>query len=172
MLGHGQIERGTDGQTDGRIIVSSTWGIFTSWERLKRSGGCGGFSTRAARLQALWTSRSWRKVCIHFPTYPYGIVLIKERGKIIFTERDLRLPPQCKSGLCSSGMLCSVDWRTALLLKMWPTGCPETSVTNYQSMLRNIPEERRGYLYLTGQTKPMCPSKLCFSITRSIKKLL
>jgi hypothetical protein len=28
-------------------------------------------------------------------------------------------------------------------LKMWPIGCPETSVTNYQSALRNIPEERK-----------------------------
>jgi hypothetical protein len=27
-------------------------------------------------------------------------------------------------------------------LKMGPIGCPETSVTNYQSDLRNIPEER------------------------------
>jgi hypothetical protein len=28
-------------------------------------------------------------------------------------------------------------------LKMGPLGCPETSVTNYQSTLRNIPEEWR-----------------------------
>jgi hypothetical protein len=28
-------------------------------------------------------------------------------------------------------------------LKMEPTDCPETSVTNYQSALRNIPEEHR-----------------------------
>jgi hypothetical protein len=27
-------------------------------------------------------------------------------------------------------------------LKMGPMSCPETSVPNYQSMLRNIPEER------------------------------
>jgi hypothetical protein len=28
-------------------------------------------------------------------------------------------------------------------LKMGPIDCPETSVTNYRSTLRNIPEERR-----------------------------
>jgi hypothetical protein len=28
-------------------------------------------------------------------------------------------------------------------LKMEPIGCPETSVTNYQSTMRNIPEDRR-----------------------------
>jgi hypothetical protein len=57
-------------------------------------------------------------------------------------------------------MLSSVDWRlvtdvsgqvigpinkvqgTARLLKTGQIDCPETSVTNYQSMLRNIPEER------------------------------
>jgi hypothetical protein len=27
-------------------------------------------------------------------------------------------------------------------LKMGPTGCPETSVTNYQSTLRNLPKDR------------------------------
>ena len=35
---------------------------------------------------------------------------------MLFTEtkdlhaRDFRLPPRCKRDLCSSGMLCSVDW--------------------------------------------------------------
>jgi hypothetical protein len=28
-------------------------------------------------------------------------------------------------------------------LKMWPIGCPETSVTNYQSTVCNTPEDRR-----------------------------
>ena len=28
-------------------------------------------------------------------------------------------------------------------MKMGPTGCPKTSVTNYQSTLRNTPEERK-----------------------------
>ena len=30
--------------------------------------------------------------------------------------------------------------------KMVLLGCPETSVFNYQSKLRNVPEERRSYL--------------------------
>jgi len=34
------------------------------------------------------------------------------------------------------------EW-TALPLKIGPKGCPETSVTNYQSTLRNIAEERK-----------------------------
>ena len=36
----------------------------------------------------------------------------------------------------------SSSW-TVLHLKVVPIGCPETLVTNYQSMLRKIPEERR-----------------------------
>jgi len=35
----------------------------------------------------------------------------------------------------------SSSW-IAWLLQMGPTGCPETSVTNYGSTLRNMPEER------------------------------
>jgi hypothetical protein len=30
---------------------------------------------------------------------------------------------------------------------MGPIGCPETSVSNYQPTLRNIPEEQRSYPY-------------------------
>jgi len=36
---------------------------------------------------------------------------------------------------------------------MEPTGCPRTSVTNYQSTLRNIPEERRSHLHRGGSFK-------------------
>ena len=36
---------------------------------------------------------------------------------------------------------------TAWPLKMGPIGCLETSVTNYQSTLRKIPEERRSRLH-------------------------
>ena len=35
-------------------------------------------------------------------------------------------------------------------MKMEPTGCPETSVTNYYSTLCNIPEERRSHLRRGG----------------------
>jgi len=37
--------------------------------------------------------------------------------------------------------------------EMGPIGCPETSMISYQSMLRNIPEERRSYLNLGGRLK-------------------
>ena len=36
-----------------------------------------------------------------------------------------------------------VSFWTLWFLKARPRGCRETSVTNHQSMLRNIPEERR-----------------------------
>jgi len=65
--------------------------------------------------------------------------------------RNFRLSPRCKWDLRSSEMLHGADlhlvndvsssW-TAWLLQMGPTGCPETSVTNYRSTLRNMPEER------------------------------
>ena len=38
-------------------------------------------------------------------------------------------------------------------LNMGQIGCPETSATNYQWTLRNIPEELRSYLYLGGSFK-------------------
>ena len=36
---------------------------------------------------------------------------------------------------------------------MGPIGCPETSVRNYRSTLRNIPEERRSHLHRGGSLK-------------------
>jgi hypothetical protein len=36
---------------------------------------------------------------------------------------------------------------------MGPIGCPETSVHNYYSTLRNIPEERRSYVHGGGSLK-------------------
>ena len=76
------------------------------------------------------------------------------RGKST-TELNVRRPLRCERDFCSSGMLRSVDrllgYRrfgttyqvvlTAWPLEMGRIGFPETSV-NYQSMLRNIPEER------------------------------
>jgi len=35
-------------------------------------------------------------------------------------------------------------------LKMGAVGCPETSVWNYHTMLRNIPEKRRSHLHRGG----------------------
>ena len=34
---------------------------------------------------------------------------------------------------------------------MGPTGCSETSVTDYQSTLRNIPEEQKSHLQINKQ---------------------
>lgn len=53
--------------------------------------------------------------------------------------RDSKLPRRCKWDLPSS-------W-TALSLKMGPTDCPETSVTNHQQTPHNIAEERRFLLF-------------------------
>ena len=39
------------------------------------------------------------------------------------------------------------------LQQMGPKGCPETSVTNYQSMLNNIPEQQRPHLHHSGNLK-------------------
>jgi hypothetical protein len=38
-------------------------------------------------------------------------------------------------------------FKTASPLKMEPIGCPETSLTNYQSRLRKIPEEARSHFH-------------------------
>jgi len=40
-------------------------------------------------------------------------------------------------------------------LKIGPIFCPETSATNYQSTLRNIPEERRSHLHRGGSLKSL-----------------
>jgi hypothetical protein len=51
--------------------------------------------------------------------------------------------------------------KTSWPLKMVPIGCPETSVHNYHSTLRNIPEERRSQMYSIS-LYDIC-SKLFFS---------
>jgi hypothetical protein len=45
------------------------------------------------------------------------------------------------------------SFRTAWPFKMRPIRCPETAITNYQSMLCNIPEERRPHLHCGGSPK-------------------
>ena len=47
--------------------------------------------------------------------------------------------------------------RIASLLKMEPISCPETSVTDYQLTLRNIPEERRLHLHRGWSLKLRIP---------------
>jgi hypothetical protein len=46
-------------------------------------------------------------------------------------------------------------------LKMRPMQCSETSITNYQSTLRKIPEERRSHLHCGGNMK----SNICFPLS-------
>jgi hypothetical protein len=70
--------------------------------------------------------------------------------------RDFGLPPRRKRDLRSSEILRSVELQSRTdvsgqhiglilkgLLKMEPTGCPETSVRDYNPTLRKISEERK-----------------------------
>ena len=52
------------------------------------------------------------------------------------------------------------------LLKMDSLSCPETSVINYQSTLRNISGERRFYLHRSGS--PTCVCVLLFELLYAI----
>jgi hypothetical protein len=64
-----------------------------------------------------------------------------------FTLRDIRLPPLCKCDLRSSEML-TQRWLVVTEISgqhMGPIGYSETSVTNYESTLRNILEERTSF---------------------------
>jgi hypothetical protein len=51
-----------------------------------------------------------------------------------------------------SVMLCSLFW-ISCSLKVGPTGCLETSVSNYHSMLYDIAQERRSHM-MVWQCKP------------------
>ena len=42
---------------------------------------------------------------------------------------------------------------TACPMEIGPTSCPETSVSNYHSILRNIAEERSSHLHRGGSLK-------------------
>jgi hypothetical protein len=48
---------------------------------------------------------------------------------------------------------------------MRPIGCPETSVHNYHSTLRNIPEERRYHVHRGGSLKSRIGTK-CLRVIR------
>jgi hypothetical protein len=57
-----------------------------------------------------------------------------------------RVPPWCKWAITQPRMVIREimhSYWNFLALNMWPTGCPETSVRDYHSTLRNIPEQRR-----------------------------
>jgi hypothetical protein len=53
----------------------------------------------------------------------------------------------CVVGRSHRGVIIEQIFFTARTLKMGPISCPKTSVTNYQSTLRNIPEGRRCHKY-------------------------
>ena len=59
-----------------------------------------------------------------------------ERSKSL-TSRFTKTPNPCFHIKLENHYVCFT------LKKMGPTGCTETSLTNYQSTLRNIPEEQR-----------------------------
>jgi hypothetical protein len=81
---------------------------------------------------------------------------------IPYFMRNFRFPARCKWNLSSSGMLNCRDWWfnisgwpissilnsqvVFLTLEMGPICHPKMSVTNYQSTLRTIPDERRSHL--------------------------
>ena len=50
-------------------------------------------------------------------------------------------------------------------LSVGPIGCPESSVQNYHSTLRNIPEDHRSHLHRGGSlnSRVKACSALCFS---------
>ena len=98
------------------------------------------------------------RVRVKFPTLMYCMQKLSQWKTVL----DFRLPPQWKRDLRSSeilrGVVCSyrrfgITYRSHLQgssrikrtvwpLEMGPKICPETSVPNYQSTLRDITEER------------------------------
>ena len=86
-----------------------------------------------------------RQICVTRPQR------VKVHSNIIFpsTRRadkcDFGLPPPCNSDIHSSWTLRNVDWLLVTDVAE-PVGCPETSVTNNQSVLRNIPKEPNSHV--------------------------
>ena len=70
----------------------------------------------------------------------------------MFETRDRFLRNLVWTLPCWRTSQCHSSW-TAWPLKMGSICCPETSVTNYQSTLRNIPEERSSHLRRGGSLK-------------------
>ena len=97
--------------------------------------------------------------CRSSAQYSKGTRPNRKKTQESLTEHISKLPPVCELGPSSYLILRIVDWyldtnvwrhRIGLYFKVqgvtledWPTDNPDTSVTNTQSLLRNIPEERR-----------------------------
>jgi len=71
--------------------------------------------------------------------------------------------------LRSSGILRSVEWQSLTDVSgqpvPWMIGCPETSMRNCHSALRDIPEERRSHPHRDGSLKSR--NEFCFKVHRS-----
>jgi hypothetical protein len=71
------------------------------------------------------------------------MVEARSHSKSRYTMRDFRLPPEIDE-MCA--LLGCKSQSTTWPLKMRPIGCPDTSVQNYHSTLRNIPNEHRSHV--------------------------
>ena len=85
---------------------------------------------------------------VHKPWKPQPPVALRfSPGKLYITDtsQDFKLPVRCRQVLHYSSILRkkSKNPRISWFLKMGQIICPETSVSNYHSALRNIPEWRR-----------------------------
>jgi hypothetical protein len=65
--------------------------------------------------------------------------------------------------LYSFGILYSTNWQLATNI-LWPIGCPEMSMSNYQSKLFNTPEQQRSHLHHDESLKSH-KAVLCFCYT-------
>jgi len=97
--------------------------------------------------QAVWWSLFFplKNSVRHHLKSPNGCEIIRTREYM-----SLHVAPRQKP------LMNKKEW-TASLLKMEPISCPETSVTDYQLTLRNIPEERRLHLHRGWSLKLRIP---------------
>jgi hypothetical protein len=107
-----------------------------------------------------------KNTCIFAIQNSTGLSLLKIISELQSSQiRDSRLPPLCTWDLRCSGVLCSVNRLLVTDVSGQPLGpifkhnlenetdnLPETSVTEYQSTLRNIPEERKSLRYFFCQS--------------------
>ena len=77
------------------------------------------------------------------PTYRSSLFWDVTQGRLVVTNVSVQpIGPIFKDQAVQEGLLGLPD-----------PACPETSVTKYQSALRNIPEERRSRLHRGGSLK-------------------
>jgi hypothetical protein len=86
-------------------------------------------------------------------TQRWVIVLHRRFGTIYLYHLQGSKPPKRKPRR-------KISSRTSWTLKMTPIGCPETSVYNYHSKLRNIPEEWRSHVHRGGSLRSLTNCRL------------